>query len=50
MAKLYLPLGDRIELAKAAMEFAHFYGATPHMLYHGMVEAVTEEPGKNNDE
>jgi hypothetical protein len=49
MPKRYLDMGDRIELAKAAMEFAHLYGMKPHMLYHGMVEAVTEEPEKEEE-
>ncbi len=44
MAKLYLPLGDRIELAKAAMEFAHLYEFKPVQLYDSMVAAVTGEP------
>ncbi len=48
MTKLYLPLGDRIELAKAAMEFADKYGFKPVQLYDAMVEAVTEEPEKES--
>jgi hypothetical protein len=44
MAKRYLDMGDRIELAKAAMEFAHCYNLRPNMLYDSMVTAVTEEP------
>jgi len=39
-------MGDRIELAKAAMEFAHPYGLRPMQLYHAMVDAVTDEPEK----
>ena len=50
MSRRYLDMGDRIELAKAAMEFADKYQLRPVQLYHAMVEAVTEEPGKENDE
>ena len=42
--KTYVPLGDRIELAKCAVEFAHLYGLRPQQLYHGMLEAVAMEP------
>jgi hypothetical protein len=43
MSKRYVDMGDRIELAKAAMEFAHLYGQKPQQLYHGMMEAVAAE-------
>lgn len=42
--KIYVPLGDRIELAKAAMEFADKYQMKPQQLYFGMLEAVASEP------
>ena len=44
MAKRYLDMGDRIELAKAAMEFADRNGLKPVQLYNAMVEVVTDEP------
>ena len=44
MGKRYLDMGDRIELAKASMEFADKYQLKPVQLYFAMVEAVTEEP------
>ncbi|MGA2937293.1 MAG: hypothetical protein ABSF52_09375 [Syntrophobacteraceae bacterium] len=50
MGKRYLDMGDRIELAKAAMEFADKYQLKPVQLYHAMVEAVTEEPEKEGKE
>ena len=50
MSKRYLDMGDRIELAKAAMEFADKYGFKPVQLYDAMVEAVTEEPEKEKKE
>jgi hypothetical protein len=40
----YIDMGDRVELAKASMEFAHLYGQKPQQLYHGMLEAVATEP------
>jgi len=47
--KNYVPLGDRIELAKCAMEFAHLYNQTPGMLYCGMIECVAEELERSED-
>jgi hypothetical protein len=44
MSKIYVPLGDRIELAKHAMEFAHLYSQRPMHLYSSMLEVVAEEP------
>ncbi|MGA3113501.1 MAG: hypothetical protein ABSF90_03605 [Syntrophobacteraceae bacterium] len=40
----YIDMGDRIELAKGAMEFAHLYGFKPVQLYNAMLAAVAEEP------
>jgi hypothetical protein len=48
--KLYVPLGDRIELAKAAMEFAAGNTMKPLQLYHQMLEAVAGEPEKEKAE
>ncbi|MGA2224573.1 MAG: hypothetical protein ABSH41_09045 [Syntrophobacteraceae bacterium] len=42
--KLYVPLGDRIELMKSAAEFASVNQAKPIQLYHQMIEAVSTEP------
>jgi len=44
MSKRYIDIGDRIELAKAAMEFAERYSMKPQQLYFGMLEAVAAEP------
>lgn len=49
MSKIYVPLGDRIELAKSAIEFAHLYQQKPQQLYFGMLEAVAEEPERGSD-
>ena len=49
MKKHYVPMGDRIELAKAAMEFAANYSMKPQQLYHGMLEAVAREPEREED-
>lgn len=49
MSKRPLDMGDRIELAKAAMEFAHLYGFKPIQLYSSMAEAVTEETEEEKD-
>ena len=47
--KRYIDMGDRIELAKASMEFAHLYGQKPQQLYHGMLEAVATEQERGED-
>jgi hypothetical protein len=47
MSKIYVPVADRIELAKHAMEFAHLYQQKPQQLYHGMLEAVAMEPERD---
>ena len=47
--KLYVPLGDRIELAKTAMEFADKYMMKPTQLYFEMLEAVAQEPEGTED-
>ncbi|MGA2223570.1 MAG: hypothetical protein ABSH41_03905 [Syntrophobacteraceae bacterium] len=47
--KIYVPLGDRIELAKWAMEFAGQYSMKPPQLYHSMMEAVATEPEVEKD-
>ena len=48
--KRYIDMGDRIELAKAAMEFAHLYQMKPQQLFYGMMEAVSAEPEKEDRE
>jgi hypothetical protein len=42
--KLYLPLGDRVELMKSAAEFASVNQMKPIQFYHAMAAAVSEEP------
>lgn len=42
--KRYVDMGDRIELMKAAVEFAKDYQMKPLQLYHAMAEAVSAEP------
>ena len=44
MSKRYLDIGDRIVLAKAAMEFASINSMKPVQLYYSMAEAVSDEP------
>ncbi|MGO9022600.1 MAG: hypothetical protein ACLQVJ_30055 [Syntrophobacteraceae bacterium] len=46
----YIDMGDRIELAKGAMEFAHLYGLKPVQLYFAVLAAVAEEPEKEPKE
>jgi hypothetical protein len=48
--KIYVPLGDRIELAKAAMEFAGNYSMKPQQLYHSILEAVATEPEREDED
>ncbi|MGO9375652.1 MAG: hypothetical protein ACLQBD_26680 [Syntrophobacteraceae bacterium] len=43
-AKLYLPLGDRIELMKVAAEFAPVNQMKPIQFFNAMAAAVAEEP------
>ncbi len=45
----YIDMGDRIELAKAAMEFADKHQMKPLQLYNQMLNAVREEPGEDKD-
>lgn len=47
--KVYVPLGDRVAIATAAMEFAHLYSRKPQQFYYEMVEAVSEEPERKED-
>ena len=40
----YISMGDRVELAKAAMELAHLYSQKPQQLYADMLAVVANEP------
>ena len=50
MSRRIIDMGDRIEIAKASMEFADKYMMKPAQLYHAMVACVAEDPEPEKEE